>query len=141
MDQGKYSISGIITPNENAEFLKYLQSLPNFGMNDISKISIKIIEPELIQKIKNITYTWNPNRSKNFRVPVYKHPEGGMLVNFHCSKLSWYIGPKMIEDKPNKKDWINKTFKIGFDIKKYSFKSDRENEGIQFIIKFLDLEI
>lgn len=132
-------IKGRLIKEYNKDFLNYIES-PENGFNMIKKIYFKITDVESINKIYNVIKKWKINNT-NFKIPLYKS-DGNSIIIYLCSqKFAWTVGPQMIENKKNKKEWIDKTFTIKFDVKSYNFPSQKTIEGLQFIIKYIDLEI
>lgn len=132
-------IKGILVKDPNIDFQNYINN-DNTGLSSIRNIYLKIIDIESINKINNVIKNMLPNKSK-VKIPLYKSAEGGLLVKFTTRKMHWAVGNNINNNKKNKQNWFNQTFIIKFTPKKYFFYQEKSIEGLQFIIKYIDLEI
>lgn len=133
------NIKGRLIHEYNNDFNQYVNTL-DAGFNMIKKIYFKIIDEESIIKLQNIISRWK-TKNPTFKIPIYQSERNAYIICLTSQKFMWHVGPKMMNDKKNKKDWYNKSFDIKFDVKKHKFPQQNTIEGLQFILKYIDLEI
>jgi hypothetical protein len=125
-------IKGYLNLTNNPSLEPYLDG-GNF--NELKQIYIKILDKECIEKIYKQMLRF-PDRA----LPIYKSLEGGILIKLCTKKLSKYMNQTML--KTPRKDWIDKEYTVKFNIVPYSFlsSSEKQVEGINFILDNLILE-